>query len=89
MDIDRYSLEDLCKMYVRYVFTCKDGYYRVMLHNAIANKLGVDTVELNRVLHNLDRYVGYNQEFEYSMDDVELLDEKGRKLYEILISIYR
>ena len=82
VDYTKYTLKDLCIMYVRFVCTAGDGYYRVMLHDAIIKKLSYKNVEkLNQILHNLDEYVGCIVGAEYDEDEIDRL---GVRLYNII-----
>jgi len=80
------SLEDLCITYIRLIHTVKDGYMRVKTHNAITIMVGEDKEEeIKEILHNLDKYIGYNPYYDYEPHELDNLGKKlARKLKEIM-----
>ena len=83
MNVDNYSLEELCIMYVSFVHNAHDGIYRRKLHNVIAQKMGVEDADLNDIFYNLDRYIGLNLDMEYDFSEYRKM---GRKLARVLKS---
>ena len=74
-----YTLEELCIEYVRFLELWNIGSLysnRAEIHEALLEKIGIDgyehsdETEANRILHNLDKEIGYKIGFEY--DDAEI-----------------
>lgn len=58
MNCKRYSLKDLCHMYMRFVCTNVDGIHRVDVHECISKKTGISYEDLKPILHHLDVSIG-------------------------------
>jgi len=78
----KYSLKELCEMYIRMIATKVDGRMRVELHECIAERIGIDYDKLKTVLHNLDKEIGFEIKEFYTIREIK---QYGNKLYERLI----
>lgn len=81
-----YSLEELSIEYVKFLELWNLGQLysnRADLHDELFKRLGLniyersDDIEANRILHNLDKEIGYVMGIEY--DDAEI-EKMGKKL---------
>lgn len=82
----KYTLEELCIEYVRFLELWYTGDLytnRAEIHDEMFERLGLniydrgDDIEANRILHNLDKEIGYKIGFEY--DDAEI-EKMGKRL---------
>ena len=78
-------------MYIRFIHSGVDGYYRIKLHNSIEEKLGgveelgADKVKKIRyILYNLDKTIDYDPNMRYYADD---FPKMGKKLANQLRSL--
>ena len=82
-----YSGKELCIEYVRFLELWYTGNLysnRAEIHDALFEKLGIniydrsDDIEANRILHNLDKEIGYIIGTEYNEVEIEKM---GKRLY--------
>ena len=85
-----YTLEELCIEYVRFLELWYTGNLytdRAELHDEIFERLGLDIyersdeIEANKILHNLDKEIGYKIGLEYDDSKIEKMGKiLSRKL---------
>lgn len=82
MDCDRYDLMQLCEMYIRNVATCGDGLFRAELHRCISEKTGIDYNELKKLLHHLDKRIGFPVKEVYTKGE---LKRYAKELFDAIV----
>jgi len=80
-----YSLKELCVTYLEFLNLWHTGMLysnRAELHDEICERLGItiydrsDDIPLNRILHNLDKEIGYVIGVEYDKKDIEKMGKR-------------
>lgn len=86
MNCNKYSLLELCKMYVGLVVASWIGrLYEARLVNCIAEKSGLLYEEVRAVIHDLDKKVG---SVVVSVEDFdEKMDKYGVQLYNCIMKV--
>ena len=90
---EKYTLEELSIEYVRFLELWYTGNLytnRTEIHDEIFKRLGLniyergDEIEANRILHNLDKEIGYKIGFEYDDAEIERMGKRLAKKFRII-----